>query len=160
MVMDVSAHGNKRLRLLQTPFSAQRASLYTNAYGGWFAYHARHSVRMTYRTSAALRLLRSLKYPTTNSCGPINGSVSLCFLLIFYSVTILFENISNFLNDKMWGQWSWPQAIYINAINESLNRDMEAVEIRWSRCFSTRTHIQVTCSLTQIDAQHEDGAPI
>ena len=45
----------------------------------WWLVLARtcHSVKMTYRPSAALRLLGSLEYPTTNSCGPINKSLSL-----------------------------------------------------------------------------------
>ena len=35
--------------------------LCSNAYGGWFAPRAHHSVRMTYRLSAVLRLLGSLR---------------------------------------------------------------------------------------------------
>ena len=35
--------------------------LCSNAYGDWFAPRPRHSVRMTYRPSAALRLLGSLR---------------------------------------------------------------------------------------------------
>ena len=37
------------------------SSICSNAYGGWFAPRPRHSVRMTYRPSAALWLLGSLK---------------------------------------------------------------------------------------------------
>ena len=40
---------------------------------------------MTYRPSAALRLLGALEYPTTNSCGPINKSSSLSSILILIS---------------------------------------------------------------------------
>ena len=35
--------------------------LFLDAYGGWFAPRAHHSVRMTYRPSAALRLVGSLR---------------------------------------------------------------------------------------------------
>ena len=38
-----------------------RELLCSNAYGGWLAPRPRHSVRMTYRPSAALRLLGSLR---------------------------------------------------------------------------------------------------
>ena len=47
--------------LLSSPVSqcvAWRAPICSNVYGGWFAPRARHSVRMTYWPSAALRLLR------------------------------------------------------------------------------------------------------
>ena len=37
------------------------SSICSSAYGGWFAPRLRHSVRMTYRPSAALRLLGSLR---------------------------------------------------------------------------------------------------
>ena len=59
--------------------NASRSELYAamHIYGGWFAPRVRHSVRMTYRPSAALRLLGNLEYPTTNSCQPINKSLSL-----------------------------------------------------------------------------------
>ena len=40
---------------------ARRAPICSNAYGGWLAPRPRHSVRMTYRPSAALRLLGSLR---------------------------------------------------------------------------------------------------
>ena len=40
---------------------ARRAPICSNAYGGWFAPCPRHSVRMTYRFSAALWLLGSLR---------------------------------------------------------------------------------------------------
>ena len=40
---------------------AQRAPICSNAYGGWFAPRPRHCVRMTYRPSAALRLLGSVR---------------------------------------------------------------------------------------------------
>ena len=43
--------------------------------------HAHHSVRMTYRPSAALWLLGSLEYPITNSCGPVNESLSFLLLI-------------------------------------------------------------------------------
>ena len=43
------------------PMLARRVPICSNAYGGWFALCARHSVRMTYRPSAALRLLGSLR---------------------------------------------------------------------------------------------------
>ena len=36
-------------------------SICSNVYGGWFKPHARHSVRMTYRPSAAVRLLGRFK---------------------------------------------------------------------------------------------------
>ena len=45
---------------------ARRAPICSNAYGGRFAPHPRHSVRMTYRPSAALRLLRSLRISHNN----------------------------------------------------------------------------------------------
>ena len=40
---------------------ARQAPIGSNVYGGWFAPRARHSVRMIYRPSAALRLLGSLR---------------------------------------------------------------------------------------------------
>ena len=40
---------------------ARWAPICSNAYGGWFAPHPRHSVRLTYRPSATLQLLGSLR---------------------------------------------------------------------------------------------------
>ena len=40
---------------------ARRAPICSNVYGGWFAPRPRQSVRMTYRPSAALWLLGSLR---------------------------------------------------------------------------------------------------
>ena len=49
------------IALMSSPVAqcaARHAAMCT--YGGWFRPHARHSVRMTYRPSAALQLLGSL----------------------------------------------------------------------------------------------------
>ena len=39
----------------------ERAPICSNVHGGWFMPHPCHSVRMTYRPSAALRLIRGLR---------------------------------------------------------------------------------------------------
>ena len=65
--------------------SAWRGELLcSSAYGGWFVPCARHSVRMTYRLSAALRLFGSLRISHNKFCEPINESLSLlCWILMF-----------------------------------------------------------------------------
>ena len=58
---------------------AWRAPICSNAYGGWFASCAHHCVSMTYyiRQELLWGCSGALEYPTTNSCGPINESLSL-----------------------------------------------------------------------------------
>ena len=73
------------LSLISIPYSscrlvaqcvARQDPICSNAYGGWFAPRARHSVRMTYIGLALLcSCSGALEYPTTNSCGPINESI-------------------------------------------------------------------------------------
>ena len=70
---------------------APRAPICSNVYGDWFAPHARHSVGMTYRPIVALLYGCSgaLEYPTTNSCRPINKSLSLILILIYFPKNLI-----------------------------------------------------------------------
>ena len=58
----IGANVRDKLSIRLPWLSAKHGELLcSNACGGWFASRARHSVRMTYRPSAALQLLGSLR---------------------------------------------------------------------------------------------------
>ena len=60
----ITAGNNSAIRNISSAVAQcaeQQAPICSNVYGGWFAPRAHHSVRMTYRPSAALRLLGSLR---------------------------------------------------------------------------------------------------
>ena len=89
---------------------ARGAPICGNAYGGWFTPHARHSVRMTCRPSAALRLLGgcsgALEYPTTNSCGPINESYPILSDITCKVFFIQYFECYHSLPDFVFSKWS------------------------------------------------------
>ena len=73
---------------------ARRAPMFCNAYDGWFAPPACHSVRMTYRPSTALRLLGSL-WISHNKFLPVNKWILLILLvLVAFSFLLCIGNAS------------------------------------------------------------------
>ena len=62
---------------------ARRAPMQQCAYGGWFPPRPRHSVRMTYRPSAALRLLGSLRI-SHNKFLRTNKWILILILILIY----------------------------------------------------------------------------
>ena len=67
-----------------------RAPVCSNAYGGWFMPRPRHCVRLTYRPSAALRLLGSLRI-SHNKFLWFNKGILILLILIY-----LYINFGNF----------------------------------------------------------------
>ena len=57
--------------------SAASSDAAMHMYGGWFTPRVRHSMRMTYRPSAALRLLGSVRISHNKFLRSINKSLSL-----------------------------------------------------------------------------------
>ena len=99
-----------------------RGAVCSNAYGGWFAPRARHSMRMTYRPSAALWLLGSLrishnKFLRANKwilILPPSFNIAALYVQAFLppSLHVLYVNYSLYVA----GLWRWASNVIAHFI--------------------------------------------